>query len=186
MAALARIIEHHSWWSHKPQTGPTPRPLSVRISRPDEEEKIFRVLMQMAEEIALAPVNETKVRAMIRRCSGPAAGEVRDGVIGLIDAPGGKIAATVGMIHNQWWYTNSWHVEEVWSFVHPDHRPDHRREENGPNYARALIQFSRWWGEQLGCPVLMGVMSTERTLGKIRLYAREIPLVGALFLHRGA
>jgi hypothetical protein len=179
--AFPRIVKRA--WEFQPPRKPTRRPLSVRIARPDEGQKIFDTLMLLAEENALAPVSEEKVRGMIARCRGPEPGQYRDGVIGLIDAPDGSIAATVGIIMGQWWYTNAWHCEEVWSFVHPDHR-DHLKE-GGENYAESLIDFSKWWGEQMGNPVLMGVLSTHRTLGKIRLYSRKIPLVGALYLWRG-
>src|SRR5882757_6116638 len=113
-AALAKIIDRS--WSFVPKPGPTPRPPSVRISRPDEADKIFSSLMLLAEENALAPVNEARVRAMIERCSGPKkdSDEVRDGVIGIVDAPDGRIAASIGIIMMQWWYTNAWHCEEAW------------------------------------------------------------------------
>lgn len=181
--AVARIFgrDAHDWeYRGDQQKMPTKRPLSVRIARPSEEERLFKTLMLAGEENAMAGVSEPKVRAMLQRCRSPEPGQPRYGVIGVIDAPKGGIAATVGLVTGQWWYTEEWHCEEVWSFVHPDHRRDKA------NHAKDLIQFSKWWGEQLGWPVLMGVMSNVRTLGKIRLYAREIPLVGALFLHRAA
>lgn len=154
--------------------GPTMRPEAVRIATQADEPSVYALLMRLAEENSLAPVNDQKVLDMIRK------GTRRDGgVIGIIEVDG-QIAASVGLVMTQWWYSASWHVEEVWSFVHPDYR---RAKDN---YAKSLIQFSRWWGEQLGMPVLMGVLSTKRTLGKVRLYARHIPLVGALFLWRGA
>lgn len=167
-------------WRSRISKEPTQRPLSVRIARPSEEERLFKTLMLLGEENAMAEISKPKVRAMLQRCRSPEPGQPRYGVIGVIDAPKGGIAATVGLVTGQWWYTEEWHCEEVWSFVHPDHRRDKA------NHAKDLIQFSKWWGEQLGWPVLMGVLSNVRTLGKIRLYAREIPLVGALFLHRAA
>jgi len=176
-AALAKVIERS--WTFVPKPGPTPRPLSIRIAHPDEGDKIFASLMLLAEENALAPVSEARVRAMIDRCRGPEPGKMRDGVIGIIDAPDGRIAATVGIVMSQWWYTNAWHCEEVWGFVDPLHRSGKF------NYAKALIAFSKWWSEQMGMPLIMGVLSTHRTLGKIRLYAREVPLVGAIFMWRG-
>jgi hypothetical protein len=159
-----------------PSAAPTPRPAEVRIAQQADEREIFDLLMLLAEENALAPVNDIKVLTMIRRAT-----ERRDGVIGIIDAPDGEgIAASVGIVMGSWWYTEAWHNEEMWSFVHPDYRRG-----NG-NYAQKLIQFSKWWTEQLGMPLLMGVLSTKRTVGKVKLYARNVPLAGALYLWRGS
>lgn len=153
---------------------PTARPVAVRVASPADEQAVFDVLMLLAEENAMSPVSETKVIEAIRK------GTRRDGgMVGIIDAPDRSIAATIGIVHGSWWYTQSWHCEELWSFVHPAHRKD------GNNYARDLINFGKWWSEQMGLPFLMGVLSNKRTEGKVRLYRRTIPCVGALFLHRG-
>lgn len=153
---------------------PTKRPEGVRVATATDEKAIFDLLMLLAEENAMDPVNDYRVLAMIKKAT-----DRQGGMIGIIDAPDGSIAACVGLILSQWWYTESWHTEEVWSFVHPDHRG------GSADHAAKLIEFSKWWGDQLGMPVIMGVLSTKRTLGKVRLYARSIPLVGAIFLHRG-
>lgn len=172
--SAARSIFERALGAEQPSK-PTPRPLGVRIANKVDEGAVFDLLMLLAAENALAPVNDEKVRAMIRRST-----DRQGGVIGIIDAPDGGIAASVSLIMAQWWYSEAWHYEEVWSFVHPDHR------RGAGNYAQRLIQFARWWGEQIGMPVLMGVLSTHRTIGKVRLYARHIPLAGALYLWRGS
>lgn len=171
-AALVKILSEEQG-RRSSIAAPTPRPAQVRLATEADEQKLFDLLMLLAAENAMDPVSDTKVMDMIRHAT-----RREGGVIGIIDAPDGSIAATVGITMAQWWYSNAWRCEEAWSFVHPDHRGGNGR------YAKQLIQFSKWWGEQLGMPVLMGVLSTHRTLGKIRLYARNIPVVGALFLHR--
>ncbi len=169
--ALTRMFERST--AYREPTGPTPRPACVRVATPADEQAVFDILMLLAEENAMSPVSEAKVWAAIHKGT-----RRQGGIIGVIDTPNRQIAATVGISMGQWWYTEAMHCEEIWSFVHPDHR------KGKENYAKMLIEFSRWWGEQLGLPVLMGVLSTKRTLGKVRLYSRHIPFVGALFLHR--
>lgn len=178
-AQLGKIIERS--WAHRPSSGPTARPKEVRIARPDEEERIYASLMLLAEENALAPVSEDRVRAMLQRCRGASAanGGMRDGVIGIIDAPDGEIAGMTGLVMGQVWYSAAWHCEDVWTYVNPAYRAGH-------SYAKSLIQFAKWWAEQLGMPLFIGVASSRRTIGKIRFYSREVPLVGASFLWKGS
>ena len=180
--AFAAIVQQRSFWAYKGQgASPTPRPSMVRIARPDEEDKIFDVLIMLSEENAIAPTNEERIRAMIRRCRGPENGKMRDGVIGLIDAPnGGGIAATCAVVMSQPWYSLAWYCEEIWTYVLPDYRAAKM------GHAKALLNFEKWWAEQLGMPLFVGIISKTRTLGKMRLYSREMPLVGASFLWRGA
>jgi len=80
---------------------------------------------------------------------------------------------------NTWWYSRHFHCQDLWCFVHPDHRRGKQ------TYARDLIDFAKWWADQLGMDLIMGVMSLHRAEGKVRLYRRVLPFVGAVFLHRG-
>ena len=50
-------------------------------------------------------------------------------------------------------------------------------------HAKDLINFSKWVAEQFGMPLLMGILSNDRTEAKIRLYQRHIHHCGALFIH---
>jgi hypothetical protein len=174
MSAIRSIFERAA--EAKPVTGPTSRPDGVRIAVKADERALFDLLMtRAAEENSMAPVNEFKVLNGIQ-----VATERKGGVIGIIDTAEGEVAASVCLVMAQLWYTESWHYEDLWCYVHPDRR------KGANNYAQRLIQFAKWFGEQAGCPVLLGVASNTRTLGKIRLYSRNIPLIGAAFLWRGA
>lgn len=174
MSALRSIFEREA--EVEVQRGPTARPEGVRVAVKADERAIFDLLMtQAAEESAFAPVNEFKVLEAIKSAT-----ERKGGIIGIIDSDDGRIAATIGLIMGWWWYSEEGHYQDLWCFV----SPEFRRGRN--NYAQRLIQFAKWWGEQAGAPVLMGVASTKRTQGKIRLFARNMPLVGAGFMWRSA
>lgn len=150
------------------------RPARVRVAGPADREWLWDQLMMAAAENAMAPINETRVTgaldAMIAR---------EKAVAGVIDGTSG-FAGSIGLTFGQWWYSTEWHVEEMWCFVHPDYR----RGAQNKGHAKALLQFAIWWADQVGLPLLMGVLSHKRTEGKIRLYERSIPMAGALFLHR--
>lgn len=118
-----------------------------------------------------APMDEDKVRAVLKR------GIARDhGIIGVIR---GKdyIEASIGLFVGTWWYTdaNHMHLEDFWCFVHPDHRKS--------RHAKDMLAFAKWASHKLQYPLLVGVLSNERTAQKVRLYQRQLGSpVGALFV----
>jgi hypothetical protein len=84
------------------------------------------------------------------------------GVIGAPDKPEGAVLLRI----QQLWYSADWIVEERAIFVHPDFRAAKGKR------ARKLIQFSKEFSEKMNLPLLIGVLSNQRTQGKIRLYTR--------------
>lgn len=146
----------------------------VRLARPEDEEPVFRLLLRLYEENALLPMSEKKAREAIARGT---RGE--GGIVGIIDGEGG-IEASIGMALSQFWYTEAWHLNELWCFVHPEHRKS--------THARRLIEFGKWCadrlsGESVRVPLLLGIVTRHRLLPKLRLFQRQVPQVGALFMH---
>jgi hypothetical protein len=141
----------------------------VRLARPDDEAAVYALLLDLHGENALGSLAPAKVEAMLRRGT---RGE--GGVIGIIDGPRG-IEASIGLVMTQWWYSEEWHLEEMWNFVHPDHRRS--------THAKKLVEFAKWTSDRLGVPLLLGILTRHRLLPKMRLLQRQMPQVGALFLH---
>lgn len=152
-------------------TVPTTCPSSVRVITAADEEAVYDLLMLLYAENAMASMSEAKVRGMIRRAT-----EKQGGLIGIIEGPDG-VEASIGLILNTWWYSDEWHLEEMWTFVHPDHRKS--------SHARDLIDFAKWAAEAMSVPLLMGILTQHKADAKVRLYRSMIPQVGALFVHRG-
>lgn len=176
MSAVRSIFERAI--EAKVPAGPTPRPEGVRIAVKSDERAIFDLLMtKAAEEGALAPVNDYKVLNAIKTAT-----DRKGAVIGIIEE-NGEIAASIGLVMGQWWYSEAWHYEDLWSYVHPEYR---RVRRGNVNFAQMLLQFAKWWSEQAGLPVMLGIASSIRTAAKIRLYMRQLPLIGAAFLWRGS
>lgn len=147
----------------------TERPAIVRIAVPSDTEELMRLMRAAFVEQPIFPLNEEKMREVIRK------GTHRDcGVIGVIDGPKGLEGYIIGVL-SSYWYTDAWHLEELSNFVHPDHRH--------PGHAKALIEFIKWFAEQMGVPLLMGILSTKRLEAKIRLYKRQVTQAGAVFVH---
>ena len=131
----------------------------------------FLRLAHAENGMPFAPLDDNKVRAVLRR------GINRDqGVIGVIR---GKdyIEASIGLFVGTWWYTDPehTHLEDFWCFVHPEHRRSH--------HAKDLLAFAKWASHKLKYPLLVGVLSNERTAQNVRLYARQLGQpAGALFV----
>lgn len=147
----------------------TQRPTSVRIAEPKDEDALIRLMKEAFLEQPIFPLNEQKMREKIRLGT-----ERKNGVVGVVDGPNG-IEGYIIMCMAQYWYSDAWHLEELSNFVHPDHRRS--------THAKDLINFAKWFTEQLGLPLLLGIMSTQRLDAKIRLYRRQVQPAGAVFVH---
>lgn len=145
----------------------------VSFARPDDEDEIFKMLLELHQENGVFNVDEQKVREVIRGATQQRDGEF--GLIGLIR--GDRIEGSVGLTLTQWWYTSDWCLQEHWCFVHVDFRRQ--------NHARRLVDFAKWCADRMSVPLSMGIMSTTRTEAKERLYRRKLTPVGGLFMHRG-
>ena len=138
------------------------------MARADEEDEIYRLLMELYNENALFSLDEKKVRETIRLAT-----QRKGGVIGVIDGPNG-LEGSVGLSITQWWYTSEYHLGEYWCFVKEECRQS--------NHAKDLINFAKWCAETMNMPLHMGIITTKKTAAKERLYRRVLPKVGAFFL----
>jgi hypothetical protein len=148
----------------------------VRFALPADEDQIFALLMLLHSENGMFGVNDAKVRQGIQWAT-----LRKGGFIWLIDegflASGRpRVVATLGMLIVSDWYSDDEYLLERWNYVHPQYR-------NSGNYARKLIEQSKWTSDQLKLPVQVGINSFERTESKVRLYARHMPCVGAFFMY---
>jgi hypothetical protein len=162
---------------HTIHNGPTVRPPSVRIAGPADEKPLFDLLMLDLNESArdVAVISEERVLAHIR-----AGTRRKGGIVGVIDGPGVPVAVTI-LLPYQWWWSNSHYIQEVVTFVHPDHRRS--------RHINDLIDFGRWvteqWSKSFGYKLFMlcGVLGTKRVREKAILYRRRFAQVGAAFLY---
>ncbi len=134
----------------------------------EDEDAVFAMLLGLHEENGLFTVDEDKVRGVIREAT-----EQRGGIIGVIRGAEG-LEASIGLAVEQWWYTNDWCVSERWVYVVPAARRK--------NHAKKLIDYARWCAESLGVPLECGIMSTNRTAAKERLYERKLTPIGRYFM----
>lgn len=145
------------------------RPLNVRLATPADEDAVYKLMQTAYIEQPIMPLNEHKIRDKIRLAT-----ERKGGVLCVIDGENGIEAYLIATL-SQYWYTDQWHLEELSNFVHQDHRRT--------THAKSLIEFIKWFAEQMGVPLIMGILSTQRLDAKIRLYRRQVTPVGAVFAY---
>jgi hypothetical protein len=75
-------------------------------------------------------------------------------------------------------YSNSPCLEEKCLWVHPDYRAAKG------GRAKKLLDFTKKAADSLSIPLMIGIMSTKRSAGKVALYTREFgEPSGAFFLY---
>jgi hypothetical protein len=145
----------------------------VRLGVEEDIPQLIELGRMLHAENAMMPLCEDRIRAAVLRA-------VRKdrailGVIGPVGRIEGGIYLTVG----QFWYTDKPHLEELFAYV----RPDCRKSEN----AKALVEFAKDCSRRLNVPLLIGIISNDRTAAKIRLYERRLGAPsGAYFLWNGS
>jgi GNAT superfamily N-acetyltransferase len=100
------------------------------------------------------------------------------GVTGIIGPVGGPLEAGILLRIDTMNYSSEPVLCERAVFVHPDFR-----QAKGGRASR-LCEFAKNAAEQLGMPLLIGMLSSDRTDAKIRLYERHFgPPAGAYWLY---
>jgi len=147
--------------------------LTIRLGMPGDLPEIMELARLSTDENAFLPPDMGKIASAIWPLLH------RDhGLVGCIIGPMGQIEGVVILQIGEMWYSSATPIlEEKVIFVHPDFRSAKG------GRARKLCQFSKKVSEELGIPLMIGVMSDQRTKGKVRMYEREFgPSSGAFFL----
>lgn len=94
------------------------------------------------------------------------------GVIGDV----GAIEAVIFLRFASFWNSRDVFLEELFAYV----RPEFRKTKN----ARALLTFAKATADALELPLMIGVLSSHRTKGKLRLYEKHFgqPVGGYFFI----
>lgn len=140
----------------------------IEIATTADFEPMMAFLRAMHAENGVAPMSDELVAQALNR------GLQQDRALVGVVRDGAKIAASVGLFIGRWWYSEEHHLEDFWLYVGEDYRRQ--------PLAKPLINFAKDTSSYLGLPLLMGVLSSERTEGKVRLYQRQLPFAGAIFL----
>lgn len=149
---------------------------NIRLAQPSDEPEIIRLIQMMHAENGWQPLDTDCVRETLAR-----AFDRKGGIMAVIGTPG-HIRAMIFVMITRWWFTRHNHLDELFNWVHPDHR--------NSDYAKLLIEYVKTCSDELSetmgqkVPLMMGVLTNRRMGAKVRLYRRFFGMpVGAFFLH---
>ena len=152
-------------------------PSIVRIAGPGDYQECWRLFLMGHKENGLFPIAPEKVQFFLTRVLNPEFIPLGDtgprGAIGVI-GPVGSLEGLCFVIISNYWYTYAKNLDEHIVFVDPEHRRS--------NHAQALIEWMKSQVEITGLPLMTGIISTQRTEAKCRLYRRMLPKVGEFFM----
>lgn len=147
--------------------------LKVRIGTPEDVHPMMDLAMQACDENGFVDPNPQKLLAEIW----PAL-NLDNGLVGIIQDEGGQLEGAILLRIGTMWYSDAQVLEEKAIFIHPDYRSAKG------GRARRLCEFSKKTADELGIPLIIGVLSNHRTEAKVRLYERQFGKPsGAFFLY---
>jgi hypothetical protein len=148
--------------------------LDVRIGRPEEVHDLMGLALEACVENGFANPNPVKLLEQIW-----AGLNLDNGIVGVIGDPG-KLEGAILLRISDVWYSDDRLLEEKAIFIHPDYRSAKG------GRARRLCEFAKRASVMLEVPLLIGVLSNDRTQAKVRLYERQFgEQTGAFFLYNG-
>jgi hypothetical protein len=144
----------------------------VRVATPADEEEIMILVRELHGENGLFSLNEQKVRENLHKCF-----ERKGAIVGVI-GEAGKIEASTCLLFSEMYYTDEWHIAELWNHVAVPYRNSRNLE--------ALIAFGKKCSNVIGLPLITGVITNKRVEGKVRLYRKLLGYpAGAFFVYNG-
>lgn len=135
---------------------------TVRIGNDMDVDGMMSLALAACEENGLTNPNPMKLLAEIW------AGLTRNhGLVGIIGEPGKQFEAAILLRAESLWYSDDPSLVERAIFVHPDYRSAKG------GRARKLCEFAKSAAVALDLPLVIGILSSQRTESKVRLYERQ-------------
>lgn len=150
--------------------GHTNRPENVRIATMDDFWECRELALMLNEENANASLNTQKMDEVLMAGLGQ-----QHGIMPVVMDESGKIVGSACLLLDQWDYSQAWHYSEVWVYVRPENR--------NSKFNADLIDFGKWFSEQTGILLTIGITSKHRAAAKMRLYSRQLTGIEVFFLH---
>ncbi len=147
--------------------------LTVKVATPFDVHEMMDLAMSACSENGFANPNPVKLLQEIW-----SALHLKDGIVGIIRGENEQIEGGILLRIGTPWYSDEKILEEKAIFIHPDFRSAKG------GRARKLCEFAKQTADRLGIPLIIGVLSSERTEAKVRLYQRQFGQPsGAFFLY---
>lgn len=144
----------------------------VRLGTRDDEHELLKLLTLMHEEGGMFDLDISRAQEMFSM-----AFDQKGGVLGVIGPPN-DVQAAIFLLITRYWYTNQYHLEELFCYVRPDFRTS--------KHASDLLNFSKQSSDLLKLPLSIGVLSNIEAEGKLKLYYRKFGTPAGAFFAYGA
>jgi hypothetical protein len=144
-----------------------------RVRRADakDEDELVAMCHELHRENGLFTMSGERVRDMLRRAFAK-----NGGIVGVIGERG-RLQGSIYLLLTQLWYSDDFHLEELWNFVRAPFRKTNNLQEQ--------IDFAKHCSDELGIPAIIGILSNVRTEAKVRIYQRQLGKpAGAFFVHQ--
>lgn len=151
---------------------------TVRLATPDDYQEVCRLFLQDHSENGIFPIDYGKMNWLVGRLLRPDLIPPNDtGTRGLIGVIGnGVLEGIAAIVISIPWYSTQKCLNDLVTFVDPEYRHS--------NHAKALLEWMKEQSSITGLPLISGVITKEKTEGKVRLYQRQMPIkLGAYFMH---
>ena len=150
--------------------------IKVRVATTADLDEIMKLAVEAAKENGFLDASTT---LLLKAIWGPLNQD--HGIIGCIGDTGALLEAMVVLRGGKIFYSDTDCLEELTVFC----RPEFRSAKGGR--AKKLVEFSKSAADSLGLPLLIGVLSNQRTEAKCRLYERMLGKpAGAYWIYRTA
>jgi len=147
--------------------------VKIRVGVPQDLNGVMELALMVCTENGISEPNTDKILYDVWMSLNQ-----NHGLIGVIGDPGEQLEGFVLLRVSTMWYSDAPILEEKTVFVHPKHRGA------SGGRARKLCEFSKQVADELGLPLIIGVLSSNRTDGKVKLYERVFGApAGAFFLY---
>ena len=144
----------------------------VRVAQPDDEAGVMELARMIHYEIGMFELDEEKALATIRPLL-----HKHLGIIGVIGKKDHLEAMILLRVANNW-YSNTPFLEEMSVFVRPEYR------NATVSRVQKMIDFAKKTANGLGLPLMIGVLSNQRTNAKVELYKKHFgDPAGAFFIY---
>jgi uncharacterized protein YbaR (Trm112 family) len=147
--------------------------INITVGTPADFDRLMPALMQAHKENGFVSANLPVIMQDLW-----SALHLDRGVAAFIQSPDGVIEGVLILRVCNMWYSIEDLLEEKLLYV----MPECRSAKGGR--ARKLSDFAKSMADKMHMPLMIGVVSNERTKGKMRLYERLFgPPAGAFFLY---
>lgn len=148
----------------------------VTIAMPDDEEAIMAMCRRLHAENGLFSFNDDKVRNCLRMCYARTSARQTPVIVGIIKNADGVIEASTCLMCCDFYYSDDWHLAELWNFVDEPFR----RSKN----IEALLEYGKSISLKMGIPYFTGIITNKQMAGKVRKYRRLLGHpAGAFFIY---